>query len=187
MRLLKTAFHPDVSPEDITPASELTRIERRAARAIVLNGDKILLLFTQRYHDYSLPGGGIDEGEDKVAGLIRELQEETGAMGVRNVKPFARYDEYRPWYKSDADIIHMISYCYVCDIDEKLGDTAFESYEVSNGMEPLWVNIDVAIAHNEEVIANSDKKGLSIERETFLLRVIAEELVAGSRIGQMSH
>ena len=47
-------------------------------------------------------------------------------------------------------------------------------------MKPLWVNIDVAIAHNEEVIANSDKKGLSIERETFLLKVIAEQLVTGS-------
>ena len=180
MRLLKMAFHPDISPEDITPASKLTCIDRHAARGIVLKGDKILLLYTQRYHDYSLPGGGIDEGEDKVVGLIRELQEETGARGVRNVKPFARYDEYRPWYKSDADIIHIISYCYVCDIDEKLGATAFESYEVSNGMEPLWVKIDVAIAHNEEVIAKSDKKGLSIERETFLLKVIAKELVANS-------
>lgn len=180
MRLLKTDFHPDISPEDITPASKLTCIDRHAARGIVLKDDKILLLYTQRYHDYSLPGGGIDEGEDKVSGLRRELQEETGAMGVRNIKPFARYDEYRPWYKSDADIIHIISYCYVCDIDDELGETAFESYEVSNGMKPLWVNIDVAIAHNEEVIAKSDKKGLSIERETFLLKVIAEELVADS-------
>ena len=179
MRLLKTAFHPDISPEDISPGSNFTCVDRHAARGIVLKGDTILLLYTQRYHDYSLPGGGIDNGEDAVEGLIRELREETGALGVRNVKPFARYDEYRPWYKSDADIIHIISYCYVCDIDETLGETALESYEVNNGMEPLWVNINKAIAHNEEVIANSDKKGLSIERETFLLRVIAEELVTG--------
>jgi hypothetical protein len=48
---------------------------------------------------------------------------------------------------------------------------------VSNGMTPLWMNIHQAIAHNEEVIANSDKKGLSIERETFILKVIAEELI----------
>ena len=154
-------------------------IERHAARAIVIKGENILLLYTQRYHDYSLPGGGIDDGEDKVAGLIRELQEETGAQGVRNVKPFARYDEYRPWYKVDADIIHMISYCYVCDIDDELGDTAFESHEVSNGMKPVWMNIHDAIAHNEEIIASSDKKGLSIDRETFLLKVIAQELMTG--------
>ena len=40
------------------------------------------------------------------------------------------------------------------------------------------MNIHKAIAHNEEVIANSDKKGLSIDRETFLLKVIAQELIA---------
>ncbi len=179
MRLLKTAFHPDVSSEDISPTSKHVMIERHAARGIVVKGDEILLLYTQRYHDYSLPGGGIDDGEDEIAGLIRELKEETGAQGVRNVKAFARYDEYRPWYKPDADIIHMISHCYVCEIDEALGETAFESHEVSNGMRPLWMNIHKAIEHNQAVIANSDKKGLSIERETFLLKVIAQELVAG--------
>ncbi|MGB3668342.1 MAG: NUDIX hydrolase [Bermanella sp.] len=177
MRLLKTAFHPDISPDAILPVSELEIIERHAARAIVIKGDDILLLYTQRYHDYSLPGGGIDDGEDKVAGLVRELQEETGAQGIRNVKPFARYDEYRPWYKTDADIIHMISYCYICEIDDELGDTAFEAHEVSNGMKPVWMNIYKAIAHNEDIIANSDKKGLSIDRETFLLKVILNELV----------
>ena len=175
MQLLKTAFHPDVSPEDISPDSELRLIVRHAARGIVVKGERILLLYTQRYDDYSLPGGGIDEGEEAIAGLIRELKEETGAQGIRNVKPFARYDEYRPWHKPDADIIYMVSHCYVCDIDEVLGDTAYESYEVTNGMEPVWINIHEAIAHNDDVMANSNKKGLSIERETFLLRVIAKQ------------
>ena len=178
MQLLKTTFHPDVSPVDISDASNLVLMVRHAARGIVLRGESILLLYTERYHVYSLPGGGIDEGEDVVAGLMRELKEETGAQGIRNVEPFARFEEYRPWYKSDADIIHMISHCYMCDIDEELGETAFESHEVSNGMTPLWMNIDAAIVHNEDVIASSDKKGLSIERETFLLRVIAKKLVA---------
>lgn len=177
MRLLKTAFHPEISPEDILPASQLTMIERHAARGIIVKGDSILLLFTQRYHDYSLPGGGIDEGEDEIAGLIRELQEETGAQGIKNVTPFARYDEYRPWYKANADIIHMISHCYVCEINDELGETALEAHEVNNGMSPVWMNIHEAITHNEDVISHSEKKGLSIERETFLLKVIVKELI----------
>jgi len=172
MQLIKTALHPDVSPKDISPDSNLTLITRYAARGIILRGEDILLLYTRRYDDYSLPGGGIDEGEDNIAGLIRELQEETGAQGIRNIKDFARYDEYRPWYKPDADIIHMISHCYVCDIDDELGDTAYESYEIKNGMRPLWMNIHKAIAHNENVMANSIQKGLSIHRETFLLKEI---------------
>lgn len=177
MNVIKTAFHPDLSPEDLSPESGLTLIERHAARGIVVRGESILLLYTERYHDYTLPGGGVDEGEDEVACLIRELEEETGAQGVRNVKAFTRYDEYRPWHKPGADIIHIISHCYVCDIDDELGATALESHEVSNGMRPVWMNIYEAIAHNEEVMAHSDKKGLSIERETFLLKEIAQRLV----------
>ncbi|MFT6974535.1 MAG: hypothetical protein ACJA0E_000523, partial [Bermanella sp.] len=49
MRLLKTSFHPDVCPEDVSSRSELVIIERHAARGIVLNGENILLLYTQRY------------------------------------------------------------------------------------------------------------------------------------------
>jgi ADP-ribose pyrophosphatase YjhB (NUDIX family) len=130
MQLLKTAFYPDVAAADISAASELRLIERHAARAIDMKGDDILLIYTERYYVYSLPGGGIDDREDEVAGLKRVLQEETGAQGIRNVRAFARYDDYRPWYKPDADIIHMISYCYVCKVDEKLCDSAFESMKL---------------------------------------------------------
>ena len=180
MQLLKTAFHPDVSPSDILNGGNLTIVERLAARGIVLKNEDILLLYTQRYDDYSLPGGGIDDGEDNIAGLVREMKEETGAAVVSNVSEFGQYDEYRPWYKNDADIIYMKSFCYVCDVEGELGKTALESYEINNGMKPVWVNVHCAIAHNEGVLAHSDKKGLSIERETFLLRLIVERLLRKS-------
>ncbi len=171
MRLLKTAV-----PQDLDLQNSVM-FHRRAARGIIVNGDNILMLYTARYHDYTLPGGGIDEGEDRIEGLIRELQEETGAQNIRHIEPFGIYEEYRPWYKADADVMHMESYCYTCSIDAELGHTAFEEYEIKNGMEPVWINIDEAIQHNEETIARSDKKGMSIERETFLLKLIKEELV----------
>lgn len=170
MRLLKTAIHPDAYSQSSS------KFHRQAARAIVLNGDNILMLYTERYHDYTLPGGGVDEGEDIIDGLIRELKEETGAKNITNIKPFGRYEEYRPWYKDDFDVIHMDSYCFTCDIDNELGDTQLEDYEVHNGMRPVWLNIHEAIKHNENTMTNSDKKGFSIERETFLLKLIVTEL-----------
>ena len=171
MRLLKTSKHPNLLTLD---GSCFTR---KATRAIVLDGKNILLLFTERYHDYSLPGGGVDEGETLTDGLIRELIEETGAKNIEVMAEFGLYEEYRPWHKQHFDIIHMLSYCYVCQISGSLGETAFESHEIQNGMKPVWVNIFEAISHNEETIKASPKKGLSIERETFLLKKIAAELV----------
>jgi len=171
MRLLKSTQVTDLHP------NKSHHFTRKATRAIVMNGESILLLYTKRYHDYSLPGGGIDEGEDNITGLIRELREETGAQNVTNIKTFGCYEEYRNWYKDDYDVIHMLSYCYTCDIDQELLAPEFEAHELQNGMQPLWMNIHEAISHNELVIKNSDKKGLSIERETFLLKRIVAELL----------
>lgn len=174
MKILKSTVHPDIASLDGN------QFHRKAARAIILKGEHILMLYTQRYHDYSLPGGGIDEGEDIEAGLIRELTEETGACNIRNIESFGIYEEYRPWYKPDFDIMHMISYCFLCTIDSELGETKLEDYEINNGMTPVWINIFDAIKHNEHTIATSDKKGMSIERETFLLKLIAEQYVPTS-------
>jgi ADP-ribose pyrophosphatase YjhB (NUDIX family) len=172
MRLLKSTIHPDIS--DMS-ARQFTR---KATRAIVLKGENILLLYTKRYHDYSLPGGGIDDGESHVAGLVRELKEETGAHDVKNIQAFGLYEEFRPWYKADFEFMRMQSYCYICSIDDELLEPELESHEISNGMYPIWMNIHQAISHNEHTMANSQKKGLSIERETFLLKLIVSELLA---------
>ena len=172
MRHLKTSIHPDINHLD-----NKVIIQRKAARAIVVSGEEILLLYTQRYHDYSIPGGGIDDGEDIIAGLVRELKEETGARNIHSIKPFGIYEEFRPWHKSNADVIHMHSYCYTCKVDRKLGKPSYEDYEIKNGMTAMWVNIHQAIAHNEKTIASSPKKGMSIERETYLLHLIAKEIL----------
>lgn len=101
----------------------------------MLSGEDILLLYTQKYRDYSLPGGGIDDGESLEDGLIRELQEETGALDIQVLAPFGRYEEFRPWYREGANVVHMDSFCYVCRIDTSLGErglgeTRLEAHEI---------------------------------------------------------
>lgn len=77
MQLITEIIHPDLK-------STQGRIFRRhAARGIVLRDEKILLLFTERYNDFSFPGGGLDANEDIVTGLKRELEEETDRKSTR--------------------------------------------------------------------------------------------------------
>ena len=171
MQQLKTLIHSGIN---IDQGSQFTRL---TARAIVIKNNKILLMYTSRYEDYSLPGGGVDEGESIEQGLIRELSEETGAQQINVVKAFGLYEEYRPWYKDDFDIIHIKSYCFVCNIADEFGKAQLEHYEQQNGMTAKWVDINDAIAHNEHTLANSEKQGLSILRETYLLKRIAKELL----------
>ncbi len=171
MQVLRTHYHPDIIT--LENKSVFTRL---ATRSIVLKDQSILLMYTARYEDYSLPGGGLDAGEDKIKGMMRELNEETGALDINNIKPFGIYEEYRPWHKPDFDIQHMLSYCYSCNIGNTLGSSSLESYEINNGMQALWIDIHQAINHNKHTMANSEKKGMSIERETYLLQRIAENL-----------
>ena len=172
MKILKKHYHSEV--KTLENKSIFTRL---ATRSIAIQGENILLLYTERYEDYSLPGGGLDLGEDKTDGMMRELREETGAQGIKNIKPFGIYEEYRPWYKPDYDIQHMISYCYTCDINKELGVANLEAYEKKNGMKAVWIDIHEAIKYNKNTMANSEKKGMSIGREVFLLELIAERLL----------
>ncbi|KAF7774371.1 hypothetical protein PCIT_a0806 [Pseudoalteromonas citrea] len=149
-----------------------SQFTRQTTRAIVLEGDKVLLLYTARYDDYTLPGGGVDEGESLEQALLRELQEETGVKELTNIQPFGRYEEYRLWHKPDFDVIHIVSDCYICQICGHFDTPKMEDYERANGMVPVWVDINVAIEHNKKTLENSPKKGLSLIREISLLEQI---------------
>lgn len=173
MRLLKKCIHPNFNKLE-SPVL----YERTAARAIVLKGEEMLLIYTKRYNDYSIPGGGVDEGEAIKVGLRRELEEETGASQIRVLEPYGIYEEYRPTYKEGYDFMHMISHFYICDCHPLLGEAKPETYEINNGSVPVWINIRQAIAYNKEVIKNNENSmGLSINRETFVLELILKELV----------
>jgi len=180
MQLLKRVVHPSITDTHLTPQHPES-FTRLATRAIVIKQGKILLMFTERYNDYSLPGGGVDLGEELTDGLKRELSEETGAQQVSNIQPFGLFEEYRPHkslkHRSECSIMHMLSYCYTCDIADQLGKNKLEDYEVNNGMRVCWVEIEEAIQHNLHTIEHDKKQGLSIQRETYLLQQIKQRLI----------
>lgn len=70
---------PVNDPED---GREVPRRQRVAAYAVILRGDEILLSRLAPYlgpeEQWTLPGGGIDFGEDPRDAVVRETYEETG-------------------------------------------------------------------------------------------------------------
>lgn len=169
--------------ELIHPALKSTQgrvFRRQAARGIVLRGEQILLLYTERYNDFSFPGGGVDAEEEIVAGLTRELEEETGARDIRVVQNFGYIEEYRPYWKPEYDLMHMTSHFYVCEIAPQLSPVRMERHEVANGMRPVWIDLHEAIEHNQAVMRRQESSmGQSILRETFMLQKVATEVMGG--------
>ena len=173
MRLINKYIH-----ESFDTLKNPSIFERTAARGIILDNEEILMIYTKRYNDYSFPGGGVDDGEEITAGLIRELNEETGAKNIQILNNFGKYEEFRPTHYEGFDIMHMLSHFYVCSAKKELGEANPEDYEINNGSSPIWVNIHEAIKHNRQVISSKeDSMGLSIERETIVLELIAKELL----------
>jgi len=165
MLITETLIHPELS---LCPNARV--LFQRAARGVAMQDEQILLLFTERYNDFSFPGGGVDDGEDIITGLVREMEEETGARGVKVGREFARVDEKRPHWKSEFDVLHMVSHFHFCEINSPLQEVRMESYEIANGMRPLWVSLDEAIQHNRAVMQRQESTmGLSIQRETLML------------------
>lgn len=142
-------------------------------------GEQILLLFTERYNDFSFPGGGLDGDEDIATGLKRELEEETGAREIQVLQHYGYIEEYRPYWKPQYDLMHMTSHFYQCEVAPQLEPVRMESHEIANGMRPVWINLHEAISHNEAVMQRQDSSmGQSIQRETFMLKKLLQ--VAGA-------
>lgn len=170
MELIQTFIHRDVR------STEGRTFERKTARGIIMRGLDILLIYTKRYNDYSFPGGGLEVDEDPIAGLCREIMEETGAVDIEVIDAMGCIEEYRPHFKEDYDIVHMLSYYYICSIGEHLGEASPEDYEIANGSAPVWVDLNEAIRHNRQVMADQEASmGFSIERETLVLELLASK------------
>lgn len=62
---------------------------RDRATAVVRRSGRLLLVRDRGFHQFSLPGGGVMEGESPEEAVVRELQEETGLKALR-LQPLRR-------------------------------------------------------------------------------------------------
>ena len=111
----------------IYPKSEINRI-RKTVRAILVNDKKEIGLihilgkdkFGDRNH-YETLGGGVNDNEDLITSLIREVKEEAGYT-IKNIKPLGkisieyfilnRIDEGNFFYIFDVRFC-QIFYCFI--------------------------------------------------------------------------
>ena len=158
MKLLKEIKYEEF-PED-----ESTLTIREASRAILFDENNLIpVLFDSKYNYYKIPGGGIEEGEDKLKALVRECLEEIGCE-IEIEGEIGKIVECR-----SEQNFKQISYCYYGKIISK-GEPNFTKEDLEQGHEVLWLSLEEAISKIESNKIETYGCSFIQERELSFLR-----------------
>ena len=113
---------------------------RPSARAIIVRGDTVLLMYSKKYGYFKFPGGGIEPGESHAETIIREVKEESGYL----VKPDT-IEEYGRVVKRECgqngpdEIFEQENFYYFCEVEDNPVETDLDDYEAEEVFTPCFV------------------------------------------------
>ena len=135
MRRLKV-----ITDQDILGKTGLSQAKPRlTARAVVVNRrGEIAVMYAGKFNLYSLVGGGIEEGEDALTALRREVYEETGCT-CDGIMELGAVEENR----GSCDYT-QISYYYVVYTDTEALSPHLTDGEKRNDTTVQWHSLEDA-------------------------------------------
>ena len=157
------------------------RSRRDSARAIIHVGvDKLALVYATKLGYYKFPGGGIHEGEDKIAALAREVQEEVGLVLVlESVREYGVASRYQKSGLAENTIFVQDNFYYECDVERdesgnlKIISQNLDAYEDEAGFELRIVSIKEAALANRQYHDTNDFNIAMIARDARVLEMMA--------------
>lgn len=151
---------------------------RPSVRAIIIRGDKLALVYSEKYDYYLFAGGGINDGENLEQTLIREIQEELGLevipesiaeYGLVVRKENGKYD----------DLFIQENYYFTCDVRDNTVAQELDDYEAEERYVLSWVTPEEAIEtnknHSHEAQENAKYCERLMEREVWLIERLVKE------------
>lgn len=149
MKLIK-----EITDKDILGTDGLSTAKPRyTARAILKNnGNKYAVMYSHKFNLHSLPGGGIDEGEDIISALKREILEETGCL-CDDIKELGYVSENR--FHSNYT---QISYYYIVKTSGTTQKTQMTQDEIINKTETQWHNLEDMITLISSTVHDTNQR-----------------------------
>jgi len=162
---------------DLKDYNETDDVYRRpSARAIIIQGDKIALVYSKKEKYYKFPGGGIHGDEDKKEALMREVREEVGMIVIpESIREFGSVLRRQKNDRLENSIFEQENYYYFCDVKETLVNQELDDYENEAEFVLKVVDIDTAIAANDIYKSDVYFNEIMIKRELRVLRLIKEK------------
>ena len=147
-------------------------ILRNAARAIIMNENKILMVRLGKTKEYKFPGGGIEENETVEEALKREVLEEAGYNVTKIGERIGIMTEFGIVEEDRNSIFKVVSEYYSVKIDGNQLDQKLDKYEEDLEFIPCWTEIEKAYKTNKEIIDNGCASTPWIRRETRVLEIL---------------
>lgn len=150
---------------------------RRTSRAIVFNEEgNCAVLYAKKYNLYSLPGGGIEEGEDEVSALVREIEEETGCT-CDSIQQLGIVSENR----GHQDFTSL-SYYFVVHTKARPHALCLTETEKQDEISVMWCSVEEALHLIKDVEHDTNqRKFLQARDVAALVEYLAERINKESR------
>jgi ADP-ribose pyrophosphatase YjhB (NUDIX family) len=149
---------------------------RTTVRAVIINDKhQILMVYSKLYNDYTFPGGGLKEDEDKPKALKRELREELGARKISILKNLGYIEEIKYGLFDRSSIYLQTSIYYLVKI-ESLGKQRLEYREKVHGIKPTWINVAEVIEHNKKVMDDMNHTAYGLKTVLLREQIVLEKI-----------
>lgn len=129
--------------DDNLKDTEINEVVTRVKAIIVNDNYEILLAYCD--NEYQFPGGHLEDNEDCIEGLIRELKEETGmCVHANDLECFMMIKEYVKNYRNSGKnrCNQIIYYVLNNNYDIDLSNAAFSDYEKKGGFKLELISLD---------------------------------------------
>ena len=148
---------------------------RNSARSIIIRNHAVALVHSLKYDYYKFPGGGIREGEDPAAAMIRETREEAGLIVIPET--VREYGYVHRIHRSGIDPTECFiqdNYYYLCEAREESGSQDLDAYEAGESFTPEFTDPRTAIEKNRST-GPSPWDPVMFEREARVLEMLIAE------------
>lgn len=141
-----TIREQEIFPERNAPESDAYIAYREAVKALIENDKgEFAFTFSPIFNNgkggYSLPGGGIEEGESPEDALIREIKEEVGC-DIEDISLLGIGNEFS--LSEDNEQMLQKTFYFTAKVKGEVGKTSLTESEKGRGISIKWLSKDEA-------------------------------------------
>jgi len=160
MRLIKRITYGEAFDDDAS--------QQKSVRVVLLDGENLVaLLYLAALNFFTIPGGGVEGGEELEQAVIREMREETGCAVeiTHELGIIVENSKTLGW--------NGINHCYIAKVKGDKGLPCLTEEEAGDETQLRWHGLEEALG----IIANQKAKPRS-EKEAGLVGIIQQRDIA---------